>query len=526
MKSKISILIAVLALAAMSCKENDIVWNSKDLDGRPLEFSAPVAKVHVPLYQTMLKKLDFDDLFVNDDGVICVRYTQSENVAWNDEIGIDDYTTSGAWKYPVNVTVAQPGGVTFPETVYQVDLKTSEASDSYISEADLTKGAIKLSVAVPAGVTKYNITAKIPELTKNGVEFSYDITPANQSTPIPLAGYKIKADNKRLNVHYVITVYTSSSVSGDIVFTLSISDMEVSYMAGYFGELTYNNAEGEISLNFFDELDFDGAIGIKDIGIKAVVTNNAGIPMKADGSFSFANEIGFEKPVVLTPPFSFSVPAATESGANHAVTPKVGTFSTTASTIEFANKQQYPTKLKYKVSGQGNPDGNVGGNVRNFIVKTGDALLANADIILTIPLHLKVESFSRTDDTDFDYNDLVGNNEDYVNKVEYVTVNLTVNNGLPFDVTLETFATNESGTYSSQIGSDMAIAAKTNGQTFEIKLTDVQLEQFRTEEVKKIVIHTQAKTKNVDYVTVTENDVLDIDVKARIKAEIPSNIFD
>ena len=67
MKLKKCIWIAILAWAVVSCLGNNIVYNTKDIEYRTMDFATPIAKVHVPFYQNLGKKLD--NLFVNNDGV-------------------------------------------------------------------------------------------------------------------------------------------------------------------------------------------------------------------------------------------------------------------------------------------------------------------------------------------------------------------------------------------------------------------------------------------------------------------------
>ena len=518
MKSKIIICIAVLAMTLVSCLENDIVYDTDNLEFRTWEFVGPIAKLHAPLYESLKKALkDFDGAIeITDDGVVCVKYVENHFLEWSDDIGLRGENRTfivPVASSPIN------GSRTFP-----VRLKSStDEEHSYVKVADLI-GEGKLVFTVDANNLTGDIIIRIPELTKNGMPFRVDLKfPPGQPnvSETDLDGYRLdKDEHHNLNVEIEFSVSDAPSGSHEFRVYFSLPDMDVSYMAGYFGQID-SDAEGEIVFDFLDELDFDGTVGFRDIQIDAAVTNWVGMSLDVSGDFFFDNK---PEPLALNPEFDFLVTAAPFVGV-----PALKYFSSNIAEIEFESGD-YPSELIFKVNSKTNPGGNPNNNVTNFIMKSDNGLLADVEFTLTVPLHIKMGAYNRKDTVNFDYNDLVGNNDDLVNNVEYMYVTLLVDNALPFDVTLKAYAINESGSFSDETNQNFSrivfkdILANQKGQRIEIKLEADQLERFRTEKVKYIVLHTISKTQNEAYVKVTKDNYLNIDVSVRAKADIPSNI--
>jgi len=510
MKSKISILIIVI-LAFSSCLRDNIVWDSENVDYRSWKLAAPIAKIHIPLYETMKKELDFDDLFVNEKGVICIRYTQTENIEWdNEKIGIRGYEKN--WMIPY---VAHSGSVN-TNTSFKMPLMTYQY-DSYVKIAELSTGKINFTlITVPGGLSG-NIIITIPKLTKDGKAFTETISLSSVGTlNYPIAGYMLETDdNHDLEVEFSINA--SGTTSGIVNIHFEVTKMDVSYLSGYFGKVEYNE-EYEINFDFFDEFNFNGTFGFREIKMDTKATNRAGLPMEVKADLFFTDEIGLNKKLNLSPPFKFDMSGAAKTGDN--VTPSVNTFSTMLPEIEFENGK-YPTKLKFEFNGTTNPNGNPDTDV-NFIVKNNNESLANVDFTLTVPLYIKVEEFSRMDIMDFDYNDIISDYEDFSTSVKSMSINLAIANNLPFEITLAATAIDDFGKHVEQILHPTHVTKGT--QNISIPIIQYQLEKFKSEDVKNIIFHTTAKTANGGYVEVKEDFFLDIDVSMRFEAEI-LNLF-
>jgi hypothetical protein len=253
--------------------------------------------------------------------------------------------------------------------------------------------------------------------------------------------------------------------------------------------------------------------------VDAKVTNKAGLPMDVKADIFFVNESGLNEQLELEKDFEIRVPSAVKSGNN--ITPGVKSFSTKIPEIEFENGK-YPTKLKFDFNGITNPDGDPDTDI-NFIVKNNNDTLAKVDFTFTVPLYIKVEEYSRTDTASFDYNDIINDDEEFSKSIESMTINLAIANNLPFEITLAAIAVDEAGNHVEPILHPTLV---TKGiQNIPISLIQYQLERFKSENVKDIVLYTTAKTTSGGYVEVKDDSFLNIAISINIKADIP-NIFE
>jgi len=543
MKSKINILIVVLVVALVSCFENDIVIDTKNLDYRVYEISnVPIAKIHVPLYKSVVKYKDIDEMSVRD-GVICFTYTQSAKIKWDeDEIGINPLMSPPTWRVDVPDIAEWPGTQIEYSGVKTEKVQittTSEDDESYVTYAELASLKMEFSFIIPTNLTG-NLTITIPELKKNNVAFSktYGNLQGSQNVRIEnIENYIMDVPAKELQLECKFTVTNWGGKSGGtLYFWLEITEVVVDYMKGYFGKIDYKpeEADKKIEFDFFKDLDFDGTVGIKDIVFETKVINSIGAPMnvKADdiyfinqngGKTEFINEDGTTKTK-----FDLDIKSAEINESNYTITPSDNFFSQKLGEFSFQNGA-YPTAITFDFSGMLNPKGD-NPEGKNFILRSGSDL-AEAQVQVIVPLHVKVESFMSTDKLDFDYNDWIkdfGNDsgEEFSKSIEKCEVILKINNQLPIEVVLSADAIDATEKILiEEIVKIENLDAKAE-TTVKISLTQSQIEKLRTGNVTHLVLYTHAKSKNEEFVIVYETDYIDIDVSVNVKSSIPSNIFE
>jgi len=521
MKSKI-IGIAIFVLTLSSCKENDIVFNIDEIDYRSIELSAPiVSKLHIPLYESMEKWLDLGDMSI-EKGVICIKYMQSDIIEWSRDIKLDDIDEG--WSFDLNQTLLE--GLRFTGTLSpEVNLTTSETG-TYVTEADLAAGWMRFTFTVPNNVSSCDIAITIDEVFNSEGVFNQvyrDLKPGENVLPyISIAGYQIKAPNRKIKVNFAFTVTTTGNTqpsSGNIGIKLVVTNWDVKYLSGYFGQIE-EKIHDIIELNFFNELDFDRKIGLFDMELKTEITNYTGLPLKIEATnFEFADESGKIDDLKTTDDIYLKIPAAIETDKlTHFISPAKLLFTTNMlKPIEFESPV-FPTKINFNITGLANPDGI--GETDNFVLFDKDHGLATIDLTLTIPLHFKVEAYSRTDTIKFDYNDLIKDNVKLSEGIQYIAAEMDVYNNMPFEVELAADVIDEWDNVIETILSGEII--KTDPKNIEVKFTEVQLENFRRRDAKNIVLYTKASTENEDYVQVHHDASLDIFVSVRLKSKIPS----
>jgi hypothetical protein len=520
MKLKISILIAGVAMAFASCLQNEIVYDTDNLNYRTIKFAGPIAKIHVPLYKTIeaiQREEDFLEsgkLSVNNNGVICISYKGSASDNWNNKIGIRNHSAN----WPITIT---DGSIA--DALTSVPLASaldSEVSDSYVDEALLTSGKISFMPSITGGLSG-NVVITIPELTKGGVAFTQTISLSSSVThEYPLTGgYRISTDN-----HHFLTVQFTGNVSGSGVLDINfnLSDVEVDYVSGYFGQIEKETSV-DVVFDFFDELDFDGTVGIRDIILDAAVTHWVGLPTDVEGSAFFFYDEGLSDKLEFNPDIAFYVAEAMESSDHIVVTPAINTFTTALSEVEFTDGN-YPDKMTVKVNESGNPQNYP---IKNFAKKMDDEFLSEVDLTVTIPLYFKASTFRRVEWIDFDYNDIINDDKELSESINNLTLYLAIANTLPFEVLLSAYATDDAGNKVGEtIMLDRKITMHPDFQDYSVTIDQTQLEEFRTGNVKNILLDISAATLNEEYVQVKEDAFFDVNISVSLKSKIPSTIFE
>jgi hypothetical protein len=310
---------------------------------------------------------------------------------------------------------------------------------------------------------------------------------------------------------------------------LNIEDLKS--MFGYFGTMDASPDEtNEFEFDFFEDLGLKQSVGLKDIIIKAGIVNNVGVPMLIDVSTikMFNNDVDLGTSLKLTPEFKVNVDPATY--ANNQLTPVLTTKEINAS-LEFSDGK-FPNRLVFDVTGTGNPP--TMPKAYNFIEKSDKLVDINLEIL--VPLHVKTGAYQRQDTIDFDFNDLIDDDESLSKSVEKVVLYLDIHNGLPFEIKLSGVALDPGDKPISPILiSEQTIKSGkpegTSGKVtptrgaLEITLTQTQIEQLRIKDAKKIILITESATYGSDYVKIYNDAALDIDVSVSFKANIPSSIF-
>ena len=556
MKSKINMLIAVLTVALVSCLENEIEYNTDNLDLRSIELAAPLAKIHVPMYGFLEELLEIEGLEEMDiDGVkvLCLKYTHSDVFDWRDQINIqrlgsamesNGFSSMPDWGWDL----IGIGNSPVTETIRDVLTLTTGEAGTYITEAELSSGTLRINIVPPTNITG-DFTIKIPEIKEpfgnSFRDFERTFTGRTNTSPpvrdIDITGFKIVPTNKNLNLECQITVRRTSSsggtISGNVAVGIEITDLDVRYMAGYFGQLIYDLDRDMDDLDFFEDFNIGSNIGIKGVGLEMVINNPVGMPANVGGKLFFTDDTGsWSQELLMEDDFDIDIAPAVQRlvGGRYEVTPTTTRFSTNIFTnngaIEFTNPN-FPTAIKFvNVEGFSNPKGDIPAGT-NFIVKDENYdAVASVDLTLTMPLWFKIEDFVHADTISFDYRkNICNDDEEYSKSIERAALNIAVtDNGLPFDFTITMYVPDPAYPNDPSKNVHTFFIDKKVDANIPISLTRNVLDSFWEKDVKNIVLKVVADTKNKDYVKITKDKSQSIDIKvsADIKANIPSSIFD
>jgi len=533
MQAKISILTAIFMLSVVSCIK-DYDFDTKDINLRSGQFAAPIAKLQIPLFESIERFMEIEGLKYDPiTRILLIQYIHSEKIEWSDDIKIDDFEDTWRTEIPP-IGGWIPDGVEYelPERIYEnfIKLQASEDDDSYVSFAELAGGTFEISVTLPTGnFTSWNIDIVIPMLQKGGDPFTLNFNKDENIMVknVDLAGYTIETDgNNELKTDSRFTGRaTGAPPTGNFEINFKIKDVEFNYLVGYFGKFDIEQS-GEMEFDFFDQLDIDGDMNLRGITVITKITNHAGLPMNVDVDVNFTNDDETSSKELLTMS-GVDVPAATS-----VTNPGILNRQDPISTLELDLKNQSFTKLKFAVDGKANHNNPpLGGSiVPNFLQKRD--YMAEIEMTINVPFDFKL-TYSRSDTVGFDYRDIMNgfggdHAQEFSESISNFTIYLSIDNGMPFDIDLDIYATNGAGTIRVPISNDLDIKAQSGTQPFSISLSQNILRQLWDNDVKNVVIASSAKTMkdgNPDFVQVTKDAYLNIGLSIEFEAETPRSIL-
>ncbi|MCF8378517.1 MAG: hypothetical protein K9H49_03005 [Bacteroidales bacterium] len=217
--------------------------------------------------------------------------------------------------------------------------------------------------------------------------------------------------------------------------TMSFINIEYNSAFGYFGMYDLMIEDGDITIELFDNTEIDGLISFYDPQLVLTVDNSYGVPVQVElkdvSTYSSINDV--TTPIVFTSgnPVSINAP----------VLDSIGTSVETPISIDRTNTniaeaiETLPRKFYYTVSAVSNPLGP--GDSYNFIT---DSSIMEVGVEIVLPIHLKADEFALEDTIDFDFEDQIGTNVDFI---ETFALELDVRNGLPLEVGMQLFFKDE-----------------------------------------------------------------------------------
>ena len=556
MKIRISIYLAILALALAACLENDISKNTDDINYRTgAEFAAPIGTVRMPLARLIIEQLldgideDIEILPYNDEGVLTIRYKYVHEFIWA-EVEIDDfymekreYTVNSGTLAPVPLN---PGVYSYEPSPFKVKMSpiVKEDRESFFTEVLLSDGTMTVNFDMEStDLSDYEFTFSIHDLfDREGNVFTHVFTEPEVLVIDNLNGYTLKAtkadvtydadaeqstvySEAEASVKIVINTANGSVPSGIFFIDASFVNLNFDEVTGYFGQVQVDDREIEDGLvSFFEELEgIEGDFGVHNMIVEIDVTNNVDMPIWLEkGEVYFVNANNQYKDRTLEAPYfelitDFSIVPATYTG--NTIVP--GKY------VEEINKKvlldrEYPYVLLNYV-GINNRDNHPALNapfVPNYLKKDN---IAHAEVVLTMPFDLILDRYSDNFIMDFKYKEILNDDETLNNSIEefYLHFNI-LNNTQPFSGFITIKATRFEN---DPDGIELAVfEIKAPGRN-RIRIENAKLRQLwnANPEIQHLLIIPDIKIAGDG--KIKENSTLDISVGIEFKSNLPISLF-
>lgn len=396
-----------------------------------------------------------------------------------------------------------------------------------VIRAKFTNGLINVQVTsnIPEDLNFY---LEFPEVTLGGetlkipTEIKYTGSPVTVVTipPTSCTGYDIFLGGNEITVRYVATKKSTGErvKLPNVVFL--ITNVEFSYMEGYFGYELREVDRDTITMDIFREI-IQGNLQFADPRVTVIVENSFGFPLRGLPSVLRVSNGGafadLESPVLATG-FDFDFPNLQQVGQSRLT--KFYFDRNNSNIKDILNLR--PIYLDYKLDAISNPD-----TISSLVGFTTDSSYFSVGVQVELPLEGKAEGFEAGKEYDVDFTDIDAS----IRKAE---LKLVTENGLPLEVlaqlTLLDDAGNVLGTLLPGFGEILRAApidaqgyatGKSRKETF-IPVDADLLDDLR--QTRRVRIDTRFTTSNMGKTDVKIRSTDEVDVRMGIRATLDTTL--
>lgn len=327
-----------------------------------------------------------DQLFVTSRDTIQVSLDN------NEEITLIEMNT-GHIDYTLNSGLAENAQIT-------ITLPTSKINN------DTTRFTISLGTAGPQS-GQLSLDNSITDLSTD---------PGQPFNTIPFE-YKLELISSGGLIFFDLT--------DSITLSYGISDIEFSYVEGYFGQQNFNVDEDSIDFDFGEiEDNISGTITVTDPNININITNSIGLPVSIDLDLSGSNGAGDTQDLNAST-MNIDYPADRDNS------PVISTSSFNKDNTDIVSLIEIrPSKIIYTGGVTVNPLGNQG---RDNFVTSESSVVASLEIEIPLSLRANNLTFQDTLDNPMKLDD--GKEQDFsFDFIESATLHLQIDNGFPLEI--------------------------------------------------------------------------------------------
>ncbi|MBN2744534.1 MAG: hypothetical protein JXR39_11635 [Marinilabiliaceae bacterium] len=490
------------------------------------------------------------DFIIDNDSLIMRRFEMPMTMEWDELVSFQSPEVN-------QIIPIAAGSLTSISQVIEMSMNPS--ADVRLDAILLDAGRLHFTITAPIGITNATMTVSFPELQRaNGSTLSYTQTiTASQRTLViqenlaqAVIKFLQKTDIAPHNSYITLKIgFTNIAANsgGNIQVDGAFSELSAEQVNGYFGNKTLLKSNNEFEFDMFDKYELQNKVQFSDFRVYVQGINPIGTPFKLDVEnirFSQKDKAGTEWVFAdnsnnpLTP--SISLNAATGPTPLVPDTTETISYNRDNSNIELLG-EKYPNFLVCNLKGLSNPQaGSDTKNIHNFM---GRNRTVSADIKIDFPFwfktieNLQSKGYMRTDTIDFDFRDMVDNDEDVVESFERLMINLEFTNGMPFSITAALNVVDENDKFIANlletdnnkflekptIDKDYKVTSP-SVTNFSINVSKEKIKKFWNEKAMKILLVSTMITSDTPNSTVKiyTNNTLKCRVNMNAKCQIPN----
>lgn len=536
---KITNYIRLTALAfpvlMIGCQDDDIsVTTDTTGDNRRIEIAAPAGDITYKV-SDLLNDIDNEYVFVDETGLVNVEYTQEVEIDWESLVTLRDF--SRTWYYSPSAYAASPQLKAAAQVSFSEKIKLNHRDDVRYDELTMDGGSLTASIVFPYGTTG-QVDISIPEVVENGqpLSYSFSITENNRIFYINenLNGMDV-VPSQGVDSSYISVITTmdlTEVVLGDVELDFSLVNMQPGLAFGYFGQQQSARPREELIFDVFDELDLADEIEFFDFKIDLQVSSEIGVPFDVITE----NMQFFDKNDELTHTLRVNGSEQIRLELESAVYGDPIEKSETLFHISKENSENivaignsYPRRMIFDVTSFSNPDGEI---QQNFM---GPSNNLNGMMKVVMPAWFNTtKEYARKDTIDFDFNDILDENDEDARELESFTVFFDFFSKIPLDISASAWVIDAGGNkiddlLESEINvieggniDETGYVSEATHTEFTITIDGEQINEFLDRNAMNIILETKFNTGDSEYVKIYDDMDFNAVVSFEASGKIPS----
>ncbi len=298
-----------------------------------------------------------------------------------------------------------------------------------LTKARFTKGTINVQINsnVPEDL---DFVMEFVQVTKNGQTLKIQTTIDYTGTvpiflnlpPTNIQGYDIALANQEITVRYTATKKSDGTRVKLPAVIFAVTDVEFSYLEGYFGYEIFDIRRDTISMNIFDNL-LQGNLQFAEPKVILFVDNAFGFPVRSQVNvLRVSNDVTQleVESMLLDDGIDFLYPTLSEVGQEKRTSVVFDKDNSNFKDI----LNIYPNTLDYDIDAISNPD-----QIPNLIGFTTDSSYFRIGLQVELPLYGKAKDFSTETDYEIDLSEL--------DEIQSAELKLVAENEIPMEVILQ-----------------------------------------------------------------------------------------
>ncbi len=510
-----------------------------DEANRTYAIDVPGATIHGTAME-IFEELDIDSIIeVDEDGLLYFYYDEEFVKDWESMLALNEISNSyyydmssflgaASLGFPVRVSNNESIVLTNEEDV-RLDTVIWKAGEFNFTFSSSSPAIDSVIITIPQLYINDEIFTDTIVASELNDTYSIDLT----DTYMDFTEYAGDVNSINLITDVIFSVDAGSYSSAILSMSYEMTNLGLDKAIGYFGSRVISDDERTLDFDAFDNNYLTTDVVLKDLLLEVHSENTFGVPVEiTSGDIIFTNTDTNEDVAIVIEDGNNIIDLDNYiDGSSVIPTASLEINRNNSNLEDLLNINEFaPNKVSSHIQIIANPDD---ADLNYFITDTSNV---KTTIRMNVPLWFKSSTYTRSDTIAFDYNGDIDDDEDesLSDKLEKLTVNFNVENGLPFDLKIQVYFTDADYNVVDQLFSsesevpfiesavldDQDRLSEPTTSSFEAEIDNDRLELWSDNDIKHAIIKVTGATDGEDYVKLCEDNYISINLSLSAEGKL------